>query len=92
MQEQIQQTSAFRSWLLILALVAIVVFQGWFAYSLIGDLGQPDWDYRPIPDVPGQSAYAISEPYHALPYPQHVRGKQGSEGYPTDILRFSGAE
>lgn len=92
MQEQIQQTSAFRSWLLILALVAIVVFQGWFVYSLIGDLGQPDWDYRPIPDVPGQSAYAISEPYHALPYPQHVRGKQGSEGYPTDILRFSGAE
>jgi hypothetical protein len=88
MEEQIQQTSAFRSWLLILALVAIVAFQGWLAFSLIGDLGQPDWDYRPIPDVPGQSAYAISEPYHALPYSQHVLGKPGADQYPSNILLF----
>jgi hypothetical protein len=92
MEEQIQQTSAFRSWLLILALVAIVAFQGWLAFSLIGDLGQPDWDYRPIPDVPGQSAHAISEPYHALPYPQHVLGKPGADQYPSNILLFSGAD
>jgi len=92
MEEQIQQTSAFRSWLLVVLLVAIVAFQGWLAFSLIGDLGQPDWDYRPIPDVPGESPYAISEPYHPLPYPQHIRGKQGTEAYPSNILRFSGAE
>jgi hypothetical protein len=92
MEEQIQQTSAFRSWLLVVLLVAIVAFQGWLAFSLIGDLGQPDWDYRPIPDVPGESPYAISEPYHPLPYPQHIRGKQGAEAYPSNILRFSGAD
>jgi hypothetical protein len=92
MEEQIQQASALRTWLLVLLLVAIVAFQGWFAFSLIGDLGQPDWDYRPVQDVPGQSPYAIRQPYHALPYPQHVRGKQGTEGYPADILRFSGAD
>jgi len=92
MQDSQHSLSAFKTWLLILFFVAIVTFQGWLAYTLIGDRGQPDWDYRPIKDVPGESPYAIADPYHSLPYPQHVRGEQGSEGYPTDILRFSGAE
>jgi hypothetical protein len=92
MEDQQHSLSDFKTWLLILFFVAIVTFQGWLAYTLIGDRGQPGWDYRPIKDVPGQSPYSISEPYHPLPFPQHVRGKQGSEGYPTNILRFSGAE
>ena len=86
------QISVLKTWFLILFFVAIVAFQGWLAYNLIGDLGQPDWDYRPIKDVPGESSYAIYDPYHALPYPQHVRGKQGTDQYPSNILRFSGAD
>ncbi len=67
------------------ALVALVFFQGWLAWSLIGDLGPPDWDYRPIPDVYGESAYAQ---YPPLPYPQHVRGLQGEEAYAMGILKL----
>jgi hypothetical protein len=83
------QTSAFKTWGLVLAMVGIVVFQGWLAYTVIGDLGQPDWDYRPIPDVYGESPYAM---YPPVPYPQHVRGPQGTEASPPKILVFQGAE
>ena len=87
-------SSAFKTWLLVLFFIAIVAFQGWLAYNLIGDLGQPDWDYRPIKDVPGESPYAISDPYHALPYPQHVRGEQGREENPSHlyVIPFEGIE
>jgi hypothetical protein len=67
MEPPAQQTSAFKTWLIVLFCVAIVVFQGWLAFTVIGDLGQPDWDYRPIADVPGESAYAVYDPYYALP-------------------------
>jgi hypothetical protein len=87
-------SSAFKTWLLVLFFVAIVAFQGWLAYTLIGDLGQPDWDYRPIKDVPGESPYAISDPYHPLPYPQHVRNEQGREENPSQlyIIPYEGVE
>ena len=74
MEHTAHQTSAVKTWGLILAMVAIVIFQGWFAFTVIGDLGQPDWDYRPIKDVPGESPYAV---YRVLPFPQHVRGDKG---------------
>ena len=79
-----------KTWLVVAACVAIVVFQGWLAYTVIGDLGQPDWDYRPVKDVPGESAYTLTEPYHPLPYPQHVYGQQGDENNPLRILNLYG--
>ncbi len=87
-------TSAVKTWFLILLLVGWVVFKGWLAYSVIGNLGQPDWDYRPIPDVPGESAYAVSNPYHPLPAGQHVQGQQGQEENPLHLraLPFQGVE
>ena len=33
------QPSTFRTWSLLLAMVGIVLFQGWLAYTVIGDLG-----------------------------------------------------
>ena len=77
-----------KTWLVVAACVAIVAFQGWLAYTVIGDLGQPDWDYRPIKDVPGESAYTLIEPYHPLPYAQHVYGRQGDENNPLRILNL----
>ncbi|MCK7515199.1 MAG: hypothetical protein MZV70_71840 [Desulfobacterales bacterium] len=47
---------------------------------MIGDLGQPDWDYRPVPDVYGESPYAM---YPPVPYPQHVRGPAGAGVLPA---------
>jgi hypothetical protein len=83
------QLSAFKTWSLVLAMVGIVLFQGWLAYTVIGDLGMPDWDYRPVPDVYGESPYAM---YPPVPYPQHVRGTQGQESYPLQTLTIQGAK
>lgn len=86
--------SAVKTWLLILFMVGIVAFKGWLAFSIIGDLGQPDWDYRPIRDVPGESPYAVGDPYHPLPYAQHVLGKLGQEENPLHlkVIPFEGVE
>ena len=66
--------SRMRTWIMILVFVLIVVCQAALAYFLVGDRGQPDWDYRPVKDVPGESPYAM---YETLPYAQHVRGEKG---------------
>lgn len=82
------QSSRKNTWLIVFLLVVVVAFQGWLAFTVIGDLGQPDWDYRPVRDVPGESPYTLMAPYHPLPYPQHVSGQQGKEGYPLRILNL----
>jgi len=66
--------SAFATWIIVVLLLLLVLAQGAFSYFVVGDRGQPNWDYRPVKDVPGESPYAIYEP---LPYPQHVRGQKG---------------
>ena len=94
MNQEVHETSAVKTWFLVILMVGWVAFKGWLAYTVIGDLGQPDWDYRPIMDVPGESAYAIDNPYHALPYAQHVKGGLGKEENPSQlyIIRFQGVE
>ena len=64
----------FPDWLIIASLILIILAKGMFSFLVVGDSGQPDWDYRPVNDVPGASPYAIYEP---LPYPQHVIGEKG---------------
>ncbi|KPJ78031.1 MAG: hypothetical protein AMJ54_05555 [Deltaproteobacteria bacterium SG8_13] len=66
--------SEVKSWVVIFVLLVIILSQGLFAFFVVGDLGQPGWDYRPIRDVPGESPYAV---YETLPYPQHVQGAKG---------------
>ena len=94
MVQQEHETSAIKTWFLILLMVGWVAFKGWLAYSVVGDLGQPDWDYRPIMDVPGESAYAIGNPYHPLPYAQHVKGELGQEEHPAhlSVIPFQGVD
>jgi hypothetical protein len=84
-----REASALKTWALVAAMVAIVFFQGWLAYTVIGDLGQPDWDYRPVADVPGESPYAL---YAPVPHPQHVRAEPGAEAYPLKVLGIRGVE
>jgi len=62
------------TWGLIFVLTFLILLKGAFTFLLVGDLGQPTWDYHIIKDVPGQSPYAIYKP---LPFPQHVRGPEG---------------
>jgi hypothetical protein len=81
--------SSLRTWALVAAMVGIVFFQGALAFLVIGDLGMPDWDYRPTPDVPGESPYAM---YPPLPTAQHVLGAQGAEAVPLEVLPLQGVK
>ena len=74
MERTIPKESSFATWVVIFLLLAIILVKGFFAFFVVGDLGQPTWDYRPVKDVPGESPYAVYEP---LPHPQHVKGQKG---------------
>jgi hypothetical protein len=74
MDQTEHKESELKSWVVIVLLLVIILIQGFFAFLVVGDLGQPGWDYRPVRDLPGSSPYAM---YESLPYPQHVRGAQG---------------
>ena len=74
MEKSEHKESAFVTWVVIFLLVLIILGKGAFSFFVVGDRGQPDWDYRPVKDVPGESPYAIYQP---LPHPQHVKGEQG---------------
>jgi len=75
MKPSAEHESEPRTWALIVLMVLLVLFQGFFSLWVVKDRGQPTWDYRPLKDVPGQSPYAI---YQKLPYPQHVKGAGGN--------------
>ena len=66
--------SALKTYIVIVAVVALILFKGALTLVMVGDQGQPDWDYRPILDVPAESPYAVYQP---LPYPQHILGAGG---------------
>ena len=74
MEQTTPKESSFATWVVIFLLSAIILVKGFYAFFVVGDRGQPTWDYRPVKDVPGESPYAIYEP---LPYAQHVRGRKG---------------
>jgi len=74
MEANNEKQSARTTWILIIALLMLILAKGMLAYFVVGDLGQPTWDYRPVADVPGESPYAV---YAPQPYPQHVRGDKG---------------
>jgi hypothetical protein len=74
MEETDHKESTLATWAVILFCMLLILIQGLFVFSIVGDRGQPDWDYRPVKDVPGESPYAM---YEKLPYPQHVRGSEG---------------
>ncbi len=74
MEHSNHKESSFVSWVIIFLLLALILGKGLFSFLVVGDLGQPTWDYRPIKDVPAESPYAVYEP---APYPQHVKGAEG---------------
>jgi hypothetical protein len=65
--------SVWVTWFIISLLVLFILSKGFYALFVIGDPDHPGWDYQPIKDIPGESAYAI---YETLS-PQHIMGKKG---------------
>lgn len=74
MENPSRRNGVFRTYFLIAAMVILIFGKGFLAFRVIGDLGMPAWDFRPVKDVPGESPYAV---YAVQPYPQHIRGAQG---------------
>ena len=66
--------STIITWTIIVLLLVWILGKGFLSFFVVGNAGQPTWNYRPIKDVPGESPYAI---YKVEPYPQHVKGVQG---------------
>jgi len=66
--------SVFATWIFIFILTSIFALTSYMVYTVIGDTGPPTWRYGIVPDVPGESPYAI---YPQMPYPQHVKGAKG---------------
>jgi hypothetical protein len=74
MSHSTTKESSTATWIIIAMLLAWVIAKGLFSFFVVGDLGQPTWNYRPVQDVPGESPYAM---YAPVPYPQHIRGAEG---------------
>ena len=74
MNEQHNHESLFRTWGWLGIMLGIILFKGFLAFTVVSDMGQPTWAYRPVKDVPAESPYAV---YHRLPSSQHVRGAGG---------------
>jgi hypothetical protein len=74
MAEHEEHKGRFPDRLIIALLLLIILAKGIFSFLVVGDRGQPSWEYQPVSDLPASSPYAIYEP---LPYPQHVMGEKG---------------
>ena len=74
MENSTAKESTIVTWVIIMLLLVWVLVKWVFSFLVVGDVGQPTWDYRPVKDVPGESPYAI---YEVLPYSQHVQGAKG---------------
>ncbi len=75
MESAAPKKSTFYDWVIICLLLILILAKGFYTFLVVGDPGQPTWDYRPVEDVPGQSVHAI---YKLLPDSQHVRGAGGN--------------
>lgn len=62
------------TWLVVCLLLVWILAKWFFSFTVVGDMGQPTWAYRPVRDVPGESPYAV---YRLVPHPQHIRGEKG---------------
>jgi hypothetical protein len=89
MEHAVHHQSAVKTWVVVGLLLLWIFFKGGLAYFMIGDRGMPDWDYRPVKDVPAESSYAIYEP---LPFIQHVQEEQGMSFQYKPTNNIDGAE
>jgi hypothetical protein len=71
MEELEHKTSVVRSWINIFLMILFIFGMGLFAFFIVGDRGQPGWQYGTVRDVPGQSPDAV---YERQLQRQHIRG------------------
>lgn len=50
--------STWKSFFIVILITLAVLAWGGVIYFLVGDRGQPDWEYGTISDVPGKSPFS----------------------------------
>lgn len=71
MEELEHKMSVVRSWINISLMILFIFGMGLFSFFIVGDRGQPGWQYGTVRDVPGQSPDAV---YKRQLQRQHIRG------------------
>jgi hypothetical protein len=74
LEKTTSKESVLATWIFIVILALYFLIHSLFTFVLVGDQGQPSWGFNIVKDVPGESPEAM---YKKLPYPQHVKGKEG---------------
>jgi hypothetical protein len=51
-------SSRLKDWLVPIAIAALFLVWGLLIFFLVGNKGQPPWDFGAVEDIPGQSPYS----------------------------------
>jgi hypothetical protein len=53
-----KENSTLKDWLVPIAIAVLFVVWGLLIFFLVGNKGQPPWDFGAVEDIPGQSPYS----------------------------------
>ncbi len=53
-----QEKPGIKDWLVPIAIAALFLLWGLIIFFMVGNKGQPPWDFGAVEDIPGQSPYS----------------------------------
>ena len=53
-----EEKSRIKDWLVPVAIAVLFLFWGLLIFFMVGNKGQPPWDFGVVEDIPGQSPYS----------------------------------
>ncbi|HEX2966781.1 MAG TPA: hypothetical protein VHO84_13400 [Syntrophorhabdaceae bacterium] len=77
----------FKLWILVISLAAGFLIYGLFIFALVGEKGNPGWDFGAVEDTPGASVYSTApQPTGNAGEPerQHISGTPSQVSNPEE--------
>jgi hypothetical protein len=53
-----KEKSSIKDWLVPIAIAVLFLLWGLLIFFMVGNKGQPPWDFGVVEDIPGQSPYS----------------------------------
>ena len=53
-----KESSTLKNWLVPIAIAVLFLVWGLVIFFMVGNKGQPPWDFGAVEDIPGQSPYS----------------------------------
>jgi len=53
-----KENSTLKDWLVPIAIAVLFLLWGLVIFFMVGNKGQPPWDFGAVEDIPGQSPYS----------------------------------